>query len=359
MNFTGKTSTYNSYPYYNILLRGDDGNDYFYIHLNNDSPDGNGGYTDDGQGGPEHAYAQGLQNDSRVTAGQIIGYVGDSGDAETSVPHLHFEIHLGRYKNPINPYWSLKAAPTYDEWLAAGGGPIVTPTTSTSVPTTSTTAGTTTTEPARPPGGQLDPGLPHFSDVRTTDWFYSDLELLYRAGVVKGSANGLFVPYANITRAQFAAMLARTFLPSQLTGAAAPAPQAFQDVAPNYWAYAEIQAAAAAGLVRGVGPERFAPESPITRAQMAVMISRVLDVLRADPAAAPAAAQEVGFPDVGPLYWAHTEITRVCHLGVMGGCTDGLFRAESQAARAQAVAVLARTLRLSRNASGFAADAGR
>jgi len=90
---------------YSVLLRGDDGNQYFYDHLNNDNPG-----TKDNLGDPEFAYAAGMRNGTRVTAGQIIGYVGDSGDAEASGPHLHFEIHVARWDNPVDPVPALRAA---------------------------------------------------------------------------------------------------------------------------------------------------------------------------------------------------------------------------------------------------------
>ena len=106
-----------------ILLGGDDGKNTYYVHLNNDTR------HRDGQGGPEFAYAPGLKNGSRVKCGDFIGYVGDSGNAEDTEPHLHFEIHLGKYvsasgsqtRSPsaIDPYNSLKAAPTLAEWTAA------------------------------------------------------------------------------------------------------------------------------------------------------------------------------------------------------------------------------------------------
>jgi len=100
---------------YSILLRGDDGNQYFYDHLNNDNPG-----TKDNLGDPALAYAPGLRNGARVTAGAIIGYVGDSGDAEPSGPHLHFEIHVGRWENPIDPAPALRSALSHRDALSAG-----------------------------------------------------------------------------------------------------------------------------------------------------------------------------------------------------------------------------------------------
>ncbi|MEE8601688.1 cell wall-binding repeat-containing protein [Euzebya tangerina] len=91
---------------YMISLCGDDGFKYVFVHLNNDTPG-----TDDGLGGPENAYAPGIEQGVRVERGQHIGWVGDSGNAEGTAPHNHFEIHEAHSGDVrINPYNSLLAA---------------------------------------------------------------------------------------------------------------------------------------------------------------------------------------------------------------------------------------------------------
>ncbi|MFA5134620.1 MAG: VCBS repeat domain-containing M23 family metallopeptidase [Patescibacteria group bacterium] len=94
-------------PYYGygVFLHGDDGYDYWYLHINNDTPG-----TDDGLGDGMNAFGIDIATGNPVTQGQLIGYMGDSGNAESTSPHLHFEIHRPD-GNIINPYESLLNAP--------------------------------------------------------------------------------------------------------------------------------------------------------------------------------------------------------------------------------------------------------
>lgn len=89
---------------YAITLRDADGYTYGYLHVNNDNPS-----TDDGQGGVDHAYAPFISRGAAVRKGQLIGWMGDSGNAEGVGSHLHFEIRRPDH-TAVDSYPSLMAS---------------------------------------------------------------------------------------------------------------------------------------------------------------------------------------------------------------------------------------------------------
>lgn len=81
----------------NIKLDHGEGWESYYVHLNNDNIG-----TDDGAAPWSLAVPEGIVEGVEVVAGQLIGWVGDSGNAEGTTPHTHFELR--KDGNPLNAY---------------------------------------------------------------------------------------------------------------------------------------------------------------------------------------------------------------------------------------------------------------
>ena len=89
-----------------LWLDGESGTRYAYIHLNNDLTKRN-----DNKGGcaPGVAYAPTLATGQRVERGELLGYLGNSGDADGTVYHVHFELQQQRGYS-VSPYDWLRRA---------------------------------------------------------------------------------------------------------------------------------------------------------------------------------------------------------------------------------------------------------
>ena len=186
-----------------------------------------------------------------------------------------------------------------------------------------------------------------FTDVSRSDWYYQFVDYVTSKGYFNGVADKTFAPADNMTRAMFVTVLFR------FHGAKGDSSQsAFVDVAPGEWYTAAINWAAANRIVDGVGNGKFAPNDPITRAQMCTMIERYLDLYRK--------AWKVTLPETGsvsvmvdenaiPAY-ALAAVKQCQRHGLVNGFEDGTFRPNDLSTRAQVAAVIYRMAHLVQNA---------
>lgn len=186
-----------------------------------------------------------------------------------------------------------------------------------------------------------------FTDVSRSDWYYQFVDYVTSKGYFNGVADKTFAPADNMTRAMFVTVLFR------FHGAKGDSSQsAFVDVAPGEWYTDAINWAAANRIVDGVGNGKFAPNDPITRAQMCTMIERYLDLYRK--------AWKVTLPETGsvsvmvdesaiPAY-ALAAVKQCQRHGLVNGFEDGTFRPNDLSTRAQVAAVIYRMSHLVQNA---------
>ena len=111
-----------------------------------------------------------------------------------------------------------------------------------------------------------------FSDVTSNMWFYDYVAIAYSYGLIQGFPDGRFMPNSPITREQFAAMLARTT--TVYSGGALP----FTDAkSVSGWAFDYVYTTYVSGLMVGDAVGTFRPRQPITRAEAAAAMSRILE----------------------------------------------------------------------------------
>ena len=101
-------------------------------------------------------------------------------------------------------------------------------------------------------------------------WAQEQVDLLASKFLIKGASEDQFMPDAEVSRAEFAALLSRAI------GLKPKTDEPFADVSSSAWYAGEVGAASAAGIINGYENQAFKPEANITREQMAVMIVRAM-----------------------------------------------------------------------------------
>ena len=115
-------------------------------------------------------------------------------------------------------------------------------------------------------------GANPFTDVSEKDWFYGDVMFVYENGLMLGTSKTLFSPHGTATRGMMATILWR------MEGSPAPkGKNSFTDVEAGKWYADAITWTAENGIFAGYGKDKFGPDDPITREQLAAIFYRYAD----------------------------------------------------------------------------------
>lgn len=159
-----------------------------------------------------------------------------------------------------------------------------------------------------------------YSDVSGTAWYAAAVSTLSKMGVISGYPDGTFRPNAPITRAEFAAMIARF----DETAKSADTP--FTDIS-GHWAENAIGKAYGNGWVAGSSKTVFCPESNLTRAETATLLNRVLH--RLPEKESDLLANQIVWPDNPETFWGYLAIQEATNSHEYERKADGVHETQT------------------------------
>ena len=173
-----------------------------------------------------------------------------------------------------------------------------------------------------------------FTDVKSTDWFYSSVEYVYTNGIMAGTSTTKFEPSSKLNRAMVVTMLYR------IENQPAASGNSFSDVKnTSDWYYSAVCWAARNGIVNGITATTFAPMTNITREQLAAILYRYAGYKNQNTASTGSLA---GFADASSVSaYAETAMKWAVGAGIING-SNGKLNPQGTATRAEAAAMFQR-----------------
>lgn len=191
--------------------------------------------------------------------------------------------------------------------------------------------------------------MPTFTDVPETHTFYHEIEAVYAAGLMIGTAvsPAVFSPDTNTTVAQYWTGLARAvhYGDPDITESDNNAPQMYTDISQTHWAYKWVQKCAKLGITAGEpmvsdvtafgGPGMCGDTLAVKRKWAAVWVIRALGLGKYEP-------ETARFTDVPTTHYLYGWIEHAAKLGITIGTSATTFAPEDNFTRGQMAAFLQR-----------------
>lgn len=188
------------------------------------------------------------------------------------------------------------------------------------------------------PGQTEQPVLPtvEFTDT-TNHWAAESISKMAARGILKGYEDGTFGPSKQITRAEFAAVVARAF-GFEETATNVP----LKDVQSGKWYTESVVSLYQKGIITGRPDGTFGVNDLITNQEMAVMISRSIKALAVE---LEAQKTYVPFVDADTISsFAQDAVKELYEIGIIAGMPDGTYQPKASSTRAQVAVIVDRML---------------
>ncbi|MCM3715466.1 S-layer homology domain-containing protein [Alkalihalobacillus oceani] len=159
----------------------------------------------------------------------------------------------------------------------------------------------------------------------------SEINRLYQDQILQGNPDGTLRPNQQVTRAEAITMIGRAL---KLDGTQRSTK--FSDVPSNHYASGYIAEGSEQGIIAGTTTTTFSPSSNVTRAQMAVFLSRAFDIKTTRP--------DVVYRDVNANTFGVDQINAITAGRISAGYPNGTFGPNNGTTRAEFALFLARAL---------------
>lgn len=167
-------------------------------------------------------------------------------------------------------------------------------------------------------------------------WAQTSIQRWLDKGLLKGFEDGAVKPDQTITRAEFLAIINRSFDINDIVDESDVKKISFSDLSPTNWAYAEVEKAVTVGYIQGYN-NQVRPNAPISRQEAAVIISKLMYFEMPQNQVETLA----GFSDGGEVAnWAKGQVAALLNSGMMKGYPDGTFRPKRSMTRAEVITLL-------------------
>jgi hypothetical protein len=172
-----------------------------------------------------------------------------------------------------------------------------------------------------------------FPDVEG-HWSQPMVSDLMGKGILTGYADGTFRPESLLTRAEFAKIVSLTF---SFESKRSDSPL-FSDIEKEFWALPFIERLWKAQIIEGFPDNTFRAQEPIKRAELAAMLTRVINWPLVASSFPPT------FTDLDSRHWGFQYIETGAWQGAWDGYPNGSFQPDRYASRAEVAALIARLL---------------